>query len=183
MDFFSPPAISVEPFLDLFTEGESTTVSGYFTIYVNKNTQMEKLNALGIDSSKAKLLTKKLNKFLSNYSIFYQNYRGYQWIIKGEKFFKLQLKFEELYNDLFLKIDVVAERVLTLISTPNHNYGNYRKTPKIKESAQNRGCLVAAGAILAAFQTIITLQRELLILSADAGDIGTTALMSDYIRF
>jgi starvation-inducible DNA-binding protein len=143
---------------------------------------MENLNAIGINNSKAKHLAEKLNELLSNYSIFYQNTRGYHWNIKGEKFFELHLKFEELYNDLFLKIDEVAERILTLGYTPNHNYGDYRKTSKIKESDQVSDGIIAVGDILASFQTIIILERELLTLSADAGDEGTNALMSDYIR-
>jgi len=143
---------------------------------------MKNLNAIGLDSIKAKQLAEKLNELLSNYSIFYQNTRGYHWNIKGEKFFELHLKFEELYNDLFVKIDEVAERILTLGYTPNHNYSDYRKTSKIKESAQISDGIVAVSDILAAFQTIIILERELLTLSADAGDEGTNALMSDYIR-
>jgi len=143
---------------------------------------MENLNAIGLDRIKAKNLADRLNELLSNYSIFYQNTRGYHWNIKGEKFFELHLKFEELYNDLFLKIDEVAERILTLGYTPNHNYGDYRKTSKIKESAQISDGIIAVRDILASLQTIIILERELLTLSADAGDEGTNALMSDYIR-
>ena len=89
---------------------------------------------------------------------------------------------EELYNDLFLKIDEVAERILTLGFTPNHNYSDYKKTSKIAESAQISDGILAVGNILASFQIIIILERELLTLSADAGDEGTNALMSDYIR-
>jgi len=143
---------------------------------------MENLNAIGLDRIKAKNLADRLNELLSNYSIFYQNTRGYHWNIKGEKFFELHLKFEELYNDLFLKIDEVAERILTLGYTPNHNYGDYRKTSKIKESAQISDGIIAVRDILASLQTIIILERELLTLSADAEDEGTNALMSDYIR-
>lgn len=144
---------------------------------------MENINAIGIDKTKAKHLAEKLNQLLSNYSIFYQNTRGYHWNIKGEKFFELHLKFEELYNDLFLKIDEVAERILTLGDTPHHNYGDYRKTSKIVESDRISDGIVAVREILSAFQIIIILERELLMLSADAGDEGTNALMSDYIRF
>jgi starvation-inducible DNA-binding protein len=42
------------------------------------------------------------------------NTRGFHWNIKGDKFFELHLKFEELYNDLLLKIDEIAERILSL---------------------------------------------------------------------
>jgi len=143
---------------------------------------MKNLNAIGLDSTKSKELAEKLNELLANYSIFYQNTRGYHWNIKGEKFFELHLKFEELYNDFLLKIDEVAERILTLGHTPLHNYSDYKKLSKIVESKQVSDGIQAVGDVLASFKTIITIQRELLELSANANDEGTNALMSDYIR-
>ena len=109
---------------------------------------MENKNAIGLNNDKAKELSAKLNELLANYSIFYQNTRGYHWNIKGEKFFELHLKFEELYNDLLLKIDEVAERILTLGHTPKHNYTDYRSTSKIKESAQVSNGIKAVEDIL-----------------------------------
>ncbi len=53
---------------------------------------------------------------------------------------------------------------------------------KISESVQVSNGVEAVGNILTSFQSIIILQRELLSLSAEAGDEGTNALMSDYIR-
>jgi len=143
---------------------------------------MKNLNAIGLDSTKAAQLAEKLNELLANYSLFYQNTRGYHWNIKGEKFFELHLKFEELYNDLLLKVDEVAERILTLGHSPNHNYSDYRKTSKITESTKVSDGNKAVKEILSSFQKVILLQRELLSLSAEAGDEGTNALMSDYIR-
>ena len=143
---------------------------------------MNNRNAIGLDNEKAKQLAEKLNGLLANYSIFYQNTRGYHWNIKGEKFFELHVKFEELYNDLLLKIDEVAERILTLGHTPKHNYTNYREISEIKESIMVSDGIKAVGDILTSFQTIIILQRELLSIASDAGDEGTNALMSDYIR-
>lgn len=143
---------------------------------------MNNTNAIGLDKKKSGHLADKLNELLANYSIFYQNTRGYHWNIKGEKFFELHLKFEELYDDLILKIDEVAERILTLGHTPKHNYTDYRSSSKIKESVQVSDGTKAVQDILASFQTTIVLQRELLALSSDADDEGTNALMSDYIR-
>lgn len=142
---------------------------------------MNNLNAIGLDNDKAKYLAEKLNDLLANYSIFYQNTRGYHWNIKGEKFFELHLKFEELYNDLLLKVDEIAERILTLGHTPKHNYTDYRTSSKIKESMLVSDGIKAVEDILTSFQTIIILQRELLTISSDANDEGTNALMSDYI--
>ncbi|GAB4402546.1 MAG: Dps family protein [Bacteroidia bacterium] len=143
---------------------------------------MNDLNAIGLREQHAADLAAKLNVLLANYSIFYQNVRGFHWNIKGEKFFELHLKFEELYNDLLLKIDEVAERVLTLGYAPEHNYSAYAQRATIAESKLVSDGVEAVRQILASFKTVIVLQRELLSLSAEAGDEGTNALMSDYIR-
>ncbi len=143
---------------------------------------MEKINAIGLYVGQSSQLAEKLNVLLANYSMFYQNTRGYHWNIKGEKFFELHLKFEELYNDLFTKIDEVAERILTLGHTPEHTFSGYSTIATIKESGKVANGREAVEQVLSAFQTLLILQRELLELSGEANDEGTNALMSDYIR-
>ena len=143
---------------------------------------MAKLNSIGLDIEKSKILAEKLNELLADYSIFYQNVRGYHWNIKGDKFFELHDKFQELYENLFAKIDEVAERIKTLGHIPNHKYSVYQKDAKIKESTEVADGIQDVKDILESLKIIITLQRELLELSADAEDEGTNALMSDYIR-
>lgn len=143
---------------------------------------MKNLNAIGLDSKKAAQLAEKLNELLADYSLFYQNTRGSHWNIKGDKFFELHIKFEELYNDLLVKIDEVAERILTLGHSPNHNFSKYINISTIKESMKVSDASEAVQDILNSYQSIILLQREILLLAAEAGDEGTNALMSDYIR-
>ena len=143
---------------------------------------MEVLNRIGLDTGKSKELAILLNDLLANYSTFYQNVRGYHWNIKGDKFFELHLKFEELYNDLFVKIDEVAERILTLGYTPNHKFTDYISASHIPESNETANGDKAIGEILAAFKILLTKQRHILNLSGDIEDEGTNAQMSDYIR-
>ncbi|MDO6674596.1 DNA starvation/stationary phase protection protein [Tenacibaculum sp. 1B UA] len=143
---------------------------------------MEHLNRIGLDTEKSKKLADLLNELLANYSTFYQNTRGYHWNIRGDKFFVLHIKFEELYNDLILKIDDVAERILTLGYTPSHKYTDYLRKTDVKESNQISDGKKAVEEILAAFKTIILKQRDILEIASDSNDEGTSALMSDYIR-
>ncbi len=138
-------------------------------------------NLIGLDSEKTTKLADKLNLLLANYSVFYQNTRGYHWNIKGDSFFVLHEKFEELYDDLFLKIDEVAERILTLGHTPEHQYSKYVEQSDIPESGKVTDGEKAIHEILNAFKVILEIQREILELSDDADDEGTNALMSDYI--
>ena len=90
-------------------------------------------NIIGIDKDKAGTLIDKLNDLLSNYQLFYQNLRGLHWNIKGKEFFELHLKFEELYDDAILKVDEIAERILTLEGEPLHTFSDYLQTAEIKE--------------------------------------------------
>jgi len=42
-------------------------------------------------------LITKLNHLIATYQFHYQNFRGLHWNIKGENFFELYTKYEELY--------------------------------------------------------------------------------------
>jgi len=143
---------------------------------------MKKLSPIGLDQKLSEELAKNLNVLLSNYQLFYMNVRGFHWNVKGEKFFELHLKFEELYNDAVIKIDEIAERILTLGHTPVHSYNDYLKISKIKEAKNITDGKRGVAIVVESFQTLITLERKLLSLSEKANDEGTNALMSDYIR-
>jgi starvation-inducible DNA-binding protein len=92
-------------------------------------------NRIGLNEKKSNKLAEELNVLLANYQLYYQNLRGFHWNIKGPAFFELHLKFEELYNDAVLKIDEIAERILTLGATPLHTFTDYLKRSTIKEAA------------------------------------------------
>ncbi|MCO6466189.1 MAG: DNA starvation/stationary phase protection protein [Bradyrhizobiaceae bacterium] len=143
---------------------------------------MSKTNAIGLSAAKATQLSDELNELLANFSVFYQNVRGFHWNIRGEKFFELHAKFEELYLDLQLKIDEVAERVLTLGSVPYHTYAQFLESSVVKPAESIKDGRRAVQRILAAFTSILLLERELLELAQKSGDEGTAAMMSDYIR-
>ncbi|RLD25722.1 MAG: DNA starvation/stationary phase protection protein [Bacteroidetes bacterium] len=143
---------------------------------------MNATNRIGLDAVASQELSSILNDLLANYTIFYQNVRGYHWNVKGDKFFELHLKFEELYNDLFLKIDEIAERILTLGFTPDHRSSKYLETALIKETSEVNDGKIAVENILSSFHELILKQRTILTLSADINDEGTNSMMSDYIR-
>ena len=138
-------------------------------------------NFIGLDTDKTQNLANSLNDLLSNYQIFYMNVRGYHWNIKGDNFFELHAKFEELYDDLLLKIDEIAERVLTLGHRPAHAYSTYIEKSEVPERKDISDGKDAVGNIVDSFAKLICKQRELLHLAGDADDEGTVALMSDYI--
>lgn len=138
-------------------------------------------NNIGLDSSLTDKLADKLNNLLADYQIFYMNARGFHWNIKGDKFFELHVKFEELYNDALIKIDEIAERILTLGYSPIHSFTDYVSDSHIKEIKNVSDGNTAVESILNGFKIILEAEREILELSEKAKDEGTNSLMSDYI--
>jgi starvation-inducible DNA-binding protein len=142
---------------------------------------MKTLNSIGLDSSKAKVLAKDLNTLLANFQLYYQNLRGIHWNIKGRAFFDLHVKFEELYNDANLKVDEIAERILTLGETPLHtfdDYTNYGKVPVGKNISEDNK---AVKLIVDSLTELLKIERDILNKSSDADDEGTNAMMSGFI--
>ncbi len=138
-------------------------------------------NLIGIDKNKAIELSKILNELLSDYQLFYQNLRGLHWNIKGKEFFELHLKFEEFYTDAGIKIDEIAERILTLEGEPLHRFTSYLKTSSIKEEKAITNGVEGVNIIIHSFSILIKKEREILDLANKANDEGTVNLMSDYI--
>ena len=143
---------------------------------------MENVAYIGLKEEKLEKLAEGLNDLLSNYQLFYINTRGFHWNIKGEKFFELHAKFEELYNDSLKKIDEIAERIKTLGFTPVHAFSDYLVMAKVKEVKNLSDGKSAVVSILDSLKILIAVERELLEISEEANDEGTNALMSDYLR-
>jgi starvation-inducible DNA-binding protein len=142
---------------------------------------MKNINNIGLDDTASQTTAVELNDLLSNYQLFYMNLRGFHWNIKGKKFFELHLKFEELYNDALIKVDEIAERVLTLSATPLHSFKKYLETSDIEPAENVTDGEIAIDSVLEALKTLLGKERAILSIASEANDEGTVALMSDYI--
>lgn len=142
---------------------------------------MKGLNSIGLDSNKAKVLANDLNTLLANFQLYYQNLRGIHWNIKGRAFFDLHVKFEELYNDANIKIDEIAERVLTLGETPLHTFYDYTNNGKVPVGKNVSEDNKAVKLIVDSLTELLKIERDILYKSDDANDEGTNSMMSDFI--
>ena len=112
-------------------------------------------NSIGIETEKANELSNRLNNLLADYQVYYQNLRGLHWNIKGKEFFELHLKFEEYYDDAVLKIDEIAERILTLEGRPLHTFSDYLKTSDIIEEKGVSDGIRGVSIIISNLSTLI----------------------------
>jgi starvation-inducible DNA-binding protein len=139
------------------------------------------LNSIGLPSAAAEVLAEELNVLLANFQIYYQNLRGLHWNIRGKRFFDLHLKFEELYNDSQIKIDLIAERILTLDAVPLHTFEDYIKNNKLEIGKNIHNDEKAIELIVLSLSKLLTIERVILKKSGEIEDEGTNSMMSDFI--
>ncbi len=140
-----------------------------------------KVNSIGLDAGQSKKLGEQLNVLLANFQVYYMNLRGIHWNIKGKRFFDLHAKFEELYDDANLKVDMVAERVLTLGEVPLHTFEDYIKVSKVPQGKNITQDEKAIRLIVDSLKELLRIEREILHASDEAKDEGTNSMMSGFI--
>ncbi len=139
------------------------------------------LNSIGLEVGVTKELANDLNVLLSNFQVYYQNLRGIHWNIKGKRFFDLHVKFEELYTDANIKVDQIAERILTLGQTPLHTFDDYIKNVKVPVGKNIKQDEKAVQLIVESLSQLLKIERSILDKSGEANDEGTNSMMSDFI--
>ena len=140
-----------------------------------------KTNILGLPVSETIELAKNLNELLANFQTYYQNLRGLHWNIRGKRFFDLHVKFEELYNDAQIKIDLIAERVLTLGAVPLHTFEDYMKVNSIIVGKNISKDEDAIQIIVSSLAALLVIERRILAASSEIQDESTNSMMSDFI--
>ena len=136
---------------------------------------------LGLNKEKVESLNISLNELLANFQVYYQNLRGLHWNIKGKSFFELHVKFEELYTDSQEKIDMIAERILTLEGNPLHTFADYTALAKVPVGKNISNDIKSVELVVNSLSELIKIERNILNQSDEADDEGTNSMMSDFI--
>lgn len=143
---------------------------------------MANTNQIGLEKKDMTEIINKLNNLLSSYHIFYINVRGYHWNVKGEHFFSLHEKFEELYTDLQLQIDEIAERILTLGGVPMHAYSDFSENASIKEDKNVHDGKACVKGLVSGLQALIEEQRTVAEAAEGVDDQGSADLVTEYVQ-
>lgn len=140
------------------------------------------MNYLNLDNQKTKATVNELNTLLADYHLYYQKLRNFHWNIVGHNFFDLHEKFEEMYDDAKIKIDEIAERILTLRHQPVSNFTTYLETSNIKESPSDTQDTKMVDILLEDHGKILKQMRSTVEAADKGGDEGTIDLIGAYIR-
>ncbi|KGE18509.1 Dps family protein [Paenibacillus wynnii] len=117
-----------------------------------------------------------LNRQVANLNVLYVKLHNYHWYVKGEQFFSLHVKFEELYDDVTLKMDEVAERLLSIKGSPVATMKEYLELATIQEATGKEDTRGMVQSLIEDFATVSEELTEGIEVAEEAGDQPTADL-------
>jgi starvation-inducible DNA-binding protein len=132
---------------------------------------------IGIDGKTRKKVAAALEQALADTYALYTKTHTYHWNVEGPRFSQLHLLFETQYNELWLALDAIAERIRSL-----GQYAPALETIGEKSNIKADGGSVAEDAMLANLaagnETVVKSCRVALKIAEDAGDQASADLMT-----
>lgn len=95
-----------------------------------------------------------MNREVANLNVLYVKIHNFHWYVKGEHFFSLHVKFEELYNEVTLHMDEVAERLLSIKGSPAATMKEYLELSTIQEATGKEDTRGMIQSLIEDFATI-----------------------------
>jgi starvation-inducible DNA-binding protein len=119
-----------------------------------------------------------LSNVLADTFILYLKTQNFHWNVTGPMFHTLHQMFEEQYNELWLAVDAIAERMRSLGFVAPGSYGEFTKLTYLQESpvARNAGEMIAE--LLRDHETVARTTRSALAAARTAVDAPTEDLLT-----
>ena len=127
----------------------------------------------------ARTLSEILNAQVANWAVLYFKLHSYHWYVKGDKFFELHEKFEQLYNEAAEYIDVLAERLLALQGKPASTMRDFLKLASVAEASGDETADQMVEAILRDFAAMKEELKEGIRLAESQNDTSTADMLTD----
>lgn len=127
--------------------------------------------------TKGKTLTEALNQQVANFSVLYMKLHHYHWYVKGENFFTLHLKFEELYKEAAQNLDTIAERMLVLRAMPAATLNEALDLASLEEATGDEDAHKMVTTLAEDLDTICTELTESITLAEENEDEPTADML------
>lgn len=124
------------------------------------------------------VLNSELNELVATWSVLYTKLHNYHWYVTGPSFFTLHEKFEELYNEVTLNLDEIAERILSKGGKPVATLKEHLNLSLIQEAAGEETPEEMVSTTIADFQIIMKALQKTMATAAEEGDDRTEDLLN-----
>lgn len=118
-----------------------------------------------------------LNKQVANWSLLFVKLHNFHWFVKGNQFFTLHVKFEELYNEAAAHIDELAERLLAIGGKPAGTMQACLEQSSLKEASGAETATKMVEAVIEDFSILISELKEGMNVCAEENDETTSDML------
>ena len=119
-----------------------------------------------------------LSNVLADTFIVYLKTHNFHWNVTGPMFHTLHQMFEEQYNELWLAVDEIAERIRSLGFIAPGSYGEFAKLTYLQESPVARNATEMIAELLRDHETTARTVRSGLAVARTAVDAPTEDLLT-----
>jgi starvation-inducible DNA-binding protein len=139
---------------------------------------------IGIDEKDRKEIVQGLSRLLADTYTLYLKTHSFHWNVTGPMFNTLHLMFETQYNELWLAVDLVAERIRALGAPAPGSYTDFAKLTAIRESNESHGHIGAMEMIkqlLEGHETVARTARSVFPAAEKGNDEASLDMMTSRI--
>jgi len=120
-----------------------------------------------------------LSNVLADTFILYLKTHNFHWNVSGPMFPTLHAMFEEQYNELWLAVDAIAERIRSLGFSAPGSYGEFSKLTYLQESPVATNATEMIAELLRDHETSARTARSALVIARTAVDAPTEDLLTE----
>lgn len=137
---------------------------------------------IGINEKDRKKIAEGLSKFLADTYTLYLKTHYFHWNVTGPQFRTLHLMFEEEYNELWMAVDQIAERIRSLDVYAPGTYKDFAKLTSIKESDGVPGAQDMIKELVAGHEAVVRTARSIFPVVDKASDEATADLLTQRLQ-
>lgn len=137
---------------------------------------------IGIDQPTRQEIADGLARLLADtYTLFLKTH-NYHWNVTGPMFQTLHLMFEEQYNELFMAVDLIAERIRALGAPVPATFQQFAALSSVSEEDDRPDATEMVRRLLAGQETVVRTARSMFSAVEHATDQPTTDLLTQRMQ-
>jgi len=131
-----------------------------------------------VEDKEVQRVADALSNVLADTFIVYLKTHNFHWNVTGPMFHTLHQMFEEQYNELWLAVDAIAERIRSLGFIAPGSYGEFAKLTYLQESPVAKNATEMIAELLRDHETTARTARSALAVARTAVDAPTEDLLT-----
>lgn len=121
------------------------------------------------------------NLLADSYTLFVKTHH-FHWNVTGPMFNTLHTMFEAQYNDLFMAVDLIAERIRSLGEYAPGSFAQFSELSSVEEATEVLPAMRMVQTLVNDHETIVRVARRVQKVAAEANDESTADLVTERLR-